>query len=258
LPSVSLCFPVWNEESTVARVLEEAHALASEAGLDFELIVCDDGSTDATYAAIQQVAVRIPDLQVLRHDTNEGIRATFEHLYSVSRKEFVFLNSTDGQWDTRILLDMLPRTCEWDVIIASRRRKPYRPVRHVISWGFNVIPLLLFGVRTVDAGAVKLQQREIIERFRLVSRSPFTEAERIVRARRAGYTYTYFPIEGMPRTSGRERGADWKSVRDGLLDVPRVWWAINVADRRAAREAGRGQALPRGRRALPTPPTAAD
>jgi dolichol-phosphate mannosyltransferase len=162
-----------HEEASIRRVVEEAHAIATEAGLGFELIVCDDGSRDATYAELTKVAARLPRLRCLRHSANRGIRATFEHLYSEATKDFVFLNATDGQWDTRVLVDMLPLTRDWDVIIASRRRKPYGPVRQLISWGFNAIPPLPFGVRTVDAGAVKLQRREIIERFRLVSHSPF-------------------------------------------------------------------------------------
>ena len=52
----------------------------------------------------------IPALRVIHHRQNRGIYETFERLYGESTKEFVFLNSTDGQWDTRILLDMLPLT----------------------------------------------------------------------------------------------------------------------------------------------------
>jgi glycosyltransferase involved in cell wall biosynthesis len=228
---VSLCFPAFNEEASIRSVVEEAHAIATEAGLDFELIVCDDGSRDATYAELTRVAARLPRLRCLRHPVNLGIRATFEHLYSEATKDFVFLNATDGQWDTRVLVDMLPLTRDWDVIIASRRRKPYGPVRQLISWGFNAIPPLLFGVRTVDAGAVKLQRREIIERFRLVSHSPFSEVERMVRATRAGYRYTHLPCDVAQRASGRERGANWSNVFEAVLDVGRVWFALNWAER---------------------------
>jgi glycosyltransferase involved in cell wall biosynthesis len=224
MPSVSLCFPAYNEEASIGPVVEEAHRLATEAGLDF--IVCDDGSIDRTADEVDRLADSLPGVRAVHHAVNRGIRATFEHLYALASKEFVFLNSTDRQWDTRILLDMLPLTRDWDVVIAARRQKPYTPLRHVISWVFNAIPAVVFGVRTIDAGAVKLQRREIIERFPLVSRSPFTEVERIVRASRAGYRYTCFPVEVRARRSGRETGADWKNVCAGVLDVARVWWDL--------------------------------
>jgi glycosyltransferase involved in cell wall biosynthesis len=228
LPGVSVCFPAYNEQDTIAGVLEEAHALVADAGIDYEILVCDDGSTDRTGAIIDALAARIPRMRVIHHPRNLGIHDTFEHLYRETTKTFVFLNSTDRQWDTRILLDMLPLTRDYDVIIASRIEKYYRVDRRFVSWGFNVVPRLLFGVSTYDAGAVKLVRREIIERFALVSRSPFSEAERLIRAARAGYRVLNRPTRTSPRRSGRARGISRTLVKDALLDVPRVWRALRA------------------------------
>ncbi len=95
-----------------------------------------------------------------------------------------------------------------------------------MSWGFNLVPRLLFGVATRDAGAVKLVRREIIDRFTLVSRSPFSEAERLVRAARAGYRITEHPTATKPRERGRSRGASRRLVLEALGDVWRVWRAL--------------------------------
>ena len=121
---------------------------------------------------------------------------------------------------------MLPLTGAWDVIIAARRHKHYGVRRSLISWGFNLLPRLLFGVTTGDAGAVKLVRREIIMRFELISRSPFSEAERLIRASRAGYRIMQRPTETFPRRRGRARGLSGRLVIDALLDVPKVWWAM--------------------------------
>jgi glycosyltransferase involved in cell wall biosynthesis len=231
-PSVSVCFPAYNEEATIGGVLEEAHGLLAASGLDYEILVCNDGSRDRTGPIVDEIARRIPRLRAIHHPQNRGIHDTFEHLYRESTCEFVFLNSTDRQWDTRILLDMIPLTSEWDVIIASRRRKHYGVARTVISSGFNLLPRLLFGVRTEDAGAVKLVRREIIERCPLVSRSPFSEAERLIRAARAGYRITVRPVMTAPRHTGRSRGVSAALVIESLRDVVRVWWALRHAPRR--------------------------
>jgi glycosyltransferase involved in cell wall biosynthesis len=226
-----VCFPAYNEEGTIAGVLEEAHELLAGSGLDYEIIVCNDASADRTGEIVNEIVARVPRMIAIHHAQNRGIHDTFERLYREAKKEFVFLNSTDRQWDTRILLDMLPMTGDWDIIVASRRRKYYGLVRTMISWGFNQIPLLVFGVRTVDAGAVKLVRREIIERFELVSRSPFSEAERMIRAARAGYRITARPTVTSPRRGGRPRGVHRGLVRQSLLDVPRVWRALGDESR---------------------------
>lgn len=240
-PSVSVCFPAYNEEATIAGVLEEAGALLAPSGLDYEILVCNDGSSDRTGAIIDEVCARLPHARVIHHDRNLGIRETFEHLYRSAVKEFVFLNSTDRQWQTAVLFDLLPLTAGWDVVIAARTLKHYGAGRRLVSWGFNVVPRVLFGVRTADAGAVKIVRREIITRFELVSRSPFNEAERLIRAARAGYRITAVPTDTRPRQRGRARGLSPRLLASAMADVARVWWALRT---------------PSGRAPIPAPPAA--
>jgi hypothetical protein len=122
-------------------------------------------------------------------------------------------------------------------VIAARRHKHYRPIRAAVSWAFNTIPQVLFGVRTRDAGAVKLVRREIIERFDLVSRSPFSEAERLIRAARAGYRITERPTDTQPRQHGRSGGAKRRLIGEALRDVVRVWRALREEPAAARRPA---------------------
>ena len=226
LPSVSVCFPCFNEEATIADVLLEARELLSASGLDYEILVCNDCSTDRTGAIIADVRKQIPELRVLTHEVNRGIFRTFEDLYAAASKDYVFLNSTDRQWDTRLVFDMLPLTKDHDVIITSRTNKPYGPLRAVVSWGFNVLPRVLFGTPTYDAGSVKLTKREIIQRFPLVSTTPFSEAERLIRAARAGYRICEFPVEVTARKHGPTRGVNVRVMGRSLVDVARVWRAL--------------------------------
>ena len=143
LPSVSVCFPCFNEEATIADVLLEAHELLAAAALDYEILVCNDGSTDRSGAKIAEVQKQIPELRVLTHEDNRGIFRTFEDLYAAASKDYVFLNSTDRQWDTRLVFDMLPLARDHDVIITRRTNKPYGPLRAIVSWGFNALPRVL-------------------------------------------------------------------------------------------------------------------
>jgi glycosyltransferase involved in cell wall biosynthesis len=228
LPSVSVCFPAYNEEATIECVLTEAHDLLSASGLDYEILVCDDGSVDRTGRIVETVAGHLSRMRVLHNPGNQGIRATFERLYRESSKDFVFLNSTDQQWETRVLFDLLPLTSEFDIVIATRNDKHYGLGRRLVSGVFNLIPVVLFGVRTYDAGAVKLVRREIIERFALVSRSPFSEAERLIRAARAGYRIAAYPVHVAERRTGRERGVSLRALTQALADVIRVWWLLRI------------------------------
>ncbi len=230
LPSVSLCFPAYNEEETLEGVIRDAHQLMAGSGVVYEILICNDGSTDGTGRVADACERELPNLRVFHNQKNLGICRTFEFLYSRADKDFVFLNSTDGQWSTSIVLDMLRMTANWDVIIAGRKNKHYGPARSLISKAFNQIPVMLFQTRTYDAGAVKLVKREIITRFPLVSRSPFSEAERLIYAARAGYRITLLPVDTSPRETGQARGVKFGVVCGAILDVFRVWWVLAGQD----------------------------
>lgn len=174
------------------------------------------------------MASRLSHIRVLHNPGNLGIRSTFERLYREASKDFVFLNSTDQQWETSVLFDMLPLTSKFDIVIAIRKDKHYGPLRRFGSWVFNVVPVVLFGVKTYHAGAVKLVRREIIERFALVSRSRFSEAERLIRSAHAGYRIAAYPVHVEERRTDRARGVSLSAVTEALKDVMRVWWILRI------------------------------
>ena len=229
LPSVSVCFPAYNEEATIASVLEEAHLLLSSSGLDYEILVCNDGSTDSTKTIIEELGSRLSQFRFFNNPHNLGINRTFELLYSNAQKQFVFLNSTDRQWKTGILFEMLPLTTEWDIVIASRKNKHYGAFRSFLSRVYNLVPLFLFGTQTFDAGAVKIVRREIIERFPLVSISSFSEAERLIRAGKAGYKITEYPVDVSVRKEGRSNSVKLPVFPGIIRDIFCVWCSLRCA-----------------------------
>ena len=226
-PSVSVGFPVYNEEATINEVLREAHELLSKSGLDYEIIICNDGSTDRSSEIIEDFARQFPNIRLINHPRNLGIHASFERLNKEARNDLVFINASDRQWNTSILLDMLPLIERGDIIIASRKQKHYSPLRKLISWGFNKINFMLFGVHTFDAGAVKLMKREVIEKTPIISKSPFSEAERLIRASKAGYRIINHPVDVSPRKTGHSRGVRFSVILAALRDVLKVWYSIN-------------------------------
>ena len=227
LPSVSVGFLIYNEEKTVEEVLRQAHQLLSQSEIEYEILVCDDGSTDHSLDIIENFAKKHPHFRIINHSRNLGIHAALEDLYKNAKNDFVFINAVDKQWKTGILFDMLPLTKDADIIIASRKKKPYGLFRSFVSWGFNKASSVLFGVDTFDAGSVKLIKREIIERFPLISKSPFSEAERIIRASKAGYRIIDYPVRVFPRKTGRASGVKPKVLLGAFIDVFRVWYSLH-------------------------------
>ena len=118
----------------------------------------------------------------------------------------------------------------YDMVIGKRPQKHYTLCRAAISRAFNLLPWLLFGVATHDAGSIKLVRRELLQ-IPLASRGPFREAERIIRAQRRGYRIGMLVVDNQPRRGGKASGARWGLVGQAVLDLLRCWWHIVLCRR---------------------------
>src|SRR5439155_11065455 len=71
-PGLSVFFPAYNDSGTIASMVIRAVQAASELTPDFEIIVVNDGSSDATAAVADEVARAYPNVRVIRHPRNRG------------------------------------------------------------------------------------------------------------------------------------------------------------------------------------------
>jgi glycosyltransferase involved in cell wall biosynthesis len=228
-PELSVAMPVYNEEQALPEVLDEALATLAAAPFTSEIVLVDDASTDGSLAILEAFQRRHPEvtIRILRHERNRGIAAACATLFAAARGRYVFLNASDGQCRTAECLPMMELRGRCDLVVGRRTAKHYTLRRALISRAFNLLPQLLFGVRTHDAGSIKLVRRDLLQ-IPLVSRGPFREAERIIRARRRGCRIGVVEVENRPRRGGRATGARWGLIAQALLDLARCWWRIVV------------------------------
>jgi glycosyltransferase involved in cell wall biosynthesis len=226
-PELSVVMPVYNEEQALPEVLTEALCALAAAPFSYEIVLVDDASTDSSLSimeAFQQEHLDVT-IRILRHERNRGIAAACATLFAAACGRYVFLNGSDGQCKTAECLRMMELRDRFDVVIGRRMAKHYTLRRAVISRAFNLLPRLLFGVPTHDAGSIKLVRRDLLH-IQLVSRGPFREAERIIRARRRGHRIGVLEVENRPRRGGQATGARWSLVGQAFLDLLRCWWRI--------------------------------
>jgi succinoglycan biosynthesis protein ExoO len=93
-PLVSITMPAYNREDSIGRALDSALAQTFE---DFEVVVVDDGSRDATLAVAHGYAERDPRVKVFRNERNLGIARTRNHALSRSTGRYITpLDSDDA------------------------------------------------------------------------------------------------------------------------------------------------------------------
>lgn len=223
---LSVVMPAYNEQAVIERVILDHVAVLEKlapAMDDWEIVCLDDCSTDRTREALGRLQQSVGKLRVILHSRNEGIYASFAHLYREARGNMIYSTGSDGQWPAehlkRLFESMLAGA---DLVVGVRinRREVYSLCRRLLSFAYNWLSALVFGVPVRDAGSIKLGRREAFT-FDLISRSPFSEAERIIRAHREGWKVAFVSIDFQARSTGKASGASWKNTLASLRDLVR-------------------------------------
>ena len=228
---LSLIMPVYNEAECLRRVLDEALETTDRAPFTCEIIAVDDASEDGSASILQEYQRRHPRrIRVLRHQTNRGIAAAFRTLDAAARGAYIFLIGSDGQWRMDECRRMMAMRDKYEVVVGRRASKKYSLMRKVISGAYNFLPVILFGVRTYDAGSIKLYRADVAL-IPLISRGVFDEAERLIRAQRRGLRIGAIDVEHLPRKGGRAIGVSYRLLFQAAGDLARCWWDIVILGR---------------------------
>jgi len=206
--SLSVFFPCYNEAGNIERVVARSVELLDELVADWEIIIVDDGSGDATGQIADRLAAGDQHIRVVHHERNCGYGMALRSGFAAATRPYVFYTDGDGQFDIADLRKLLERLGEADIINGYRTHRQDSLVRRLngACWGWLVQRVLRFRCRDVDS-AFKLYRREIFDRIELKSAGALIDAEILARAVREGYTITSVPVRHLPRRTGRQTGA---------------------------------------------------
>jgi glycosyltransferase involved in cell wall biosynthesis len=216
-PLVSILVPAYNEAATVVSVLE---AVREKVPFRTEVIVVDDGSTDATAA----LAEGVPGTIVIRQGANRGKGAAVRTGIERSTGDIVLIQDADLEYDPvdiPRLLDPLTRGVA-DVVFGSRLRGG-EPQRAHLFWHYagNKFLSLLTGVlynttlSDMEVG-YKAFLGDLIRSIELVSDDFAIEPEMTAKLLRRNVRVYEVPISYYGRTFDEGKKITW---RDGLTAV---------------------------------------
>lgn len=206
--SISVFFPCYNEQDNVARTTERAIAVLDGLNADYEVIIVDDGSSDATGRVADEIVSRNSRVKVVHHPTNLGYGAALQSGFKAATKKLVFYTDGDGQFDMSEMPPLLPLSEKYDIVSCYRLNRQDNLMRKINAWCWTKLVCLLFGmkVRDIDC-AFKLYKREIFDNIKMQSAGALIDAEILARAVRRGYTITQKGVHHYPRTAGVQTGA---------------------------------------------------
>jgi glycosyltransferase involved in cell wall biosynthesis len=225
--TLSVFFPAYNEAENIREAVEEARRVCAQSPYvsEFEIIVVNDGSRDATLRIAQELAKRYREVHVVDHGTNRGYGAALKSGIAAATKEYIFFTDADLQFDITELQNLLIHLERYSVVIGYRapRRDPF--MRLLNARGWNTLNRLLFGLRIRDIDcAFKVFRRELIQKLPLRSGGAMLSAEILIRLSREGITIKEVPVSHLPRRAGSPTGAKPSVILRAFSEMMRLYW----------------------------------
>lgn len=194
---------------------DAARALASS----FELIVCDDGSTDGTWAELQRSCLEVAELRLLRNASRQGIPPTMKRLYAEARGEWIYFTPADGQVPAAALEPMWGIR-EGAALVVGRRVPRRDPAsRVVIAQLYSGLLRRIFRLPVHDIDSVKLYRSEELRSAPPRSDSNFFEAEILITLCSRRRVVREVDIPHRPRIAGVAEGVTPAGAFLAMRDV---------------------------------------
>jgi dolichol-phosphate mannosyltransferase len=213
---LSVIIPAYNEERTIGSILK--NIFDQRFDFSFEVIVVDDGSTDATSIAVKDTGL---DVRYFRQEPNQGKGAAIRRGLKEVKGTYTIIQDADCEYDPgdfRALMQPL-LSGKATVVYGSRIRKPGNPYSYaryywggrLLSWATNI----LYGSHITDEPTCyKVMKTDLLLSLGLACRGFEFCPEVTAKILRKNIPIVEVPISYIPRTKEEGKKICWK---DGVI-----------------------------------------
>lgn len=206
--SITAIVPAYNSAANLFPVVTGLLDVLLDVVPEFDVVIVDDGSTDATARLADELAAQHEEVSVLHHARHEGRGSAWRQGIASASNHYVLLLHADTQIHLREIERLVQWNDQYDLVLGVRTRRAYRWQRGLSGFGSRLLVRALFGLRVKDVNCdFKLCRTQVLRRLSLHCTGPAINTEILVRALQVGASY-------------REVGLAHTQHRPG-----RRWWA---------------------------------
>jgi dolichol-phosphate mannosyltransferase len=225
-PTLSICVPVFNEAENLPLLHEAIANVVDPAGIDVELILVDDGSTDGSWQAIQKLVAKDPRVRGIRFRKNCGESAASDAGLRAARGQYVMTMDADLQNDPKDITKFLEALAKGpDCVCGTRvasRGKGDNFVRVASSRIANWVRNKLSDEQISDAGCTyRAFKRECVKKLKL-----YRGLHRFIPTllKMEGFTVVEIPVSNNPRLHGESKYGVWNRLFKSFRDLLAIRW----------------------------------
>jgi glycosyltransferase involved in cell wall biosynthesis len=233
LSSVTAFFPAYNDAGTIpSMVIMALKALPQVTG-DYEVVVCNDGSSDYTAEVLAELEQVYPALRVVTHPTNRGYGAALRTGFANATKDWIFYTDGDAQYDPHELVKLAEALDQAggqaDVVNGYKISRSDPLHRVVIGRLYHYFVRLVFGLPLRDTDCdFRLFRRSVFERVTLESDSGTIALEMVKRFADAGCRFIEVPVHHYHRAYGQSQFFNLRRLVRTAVQLTELWWKLVV------------------------------
>ena len=227
---LTVFFPAYNDSGTIASLVIMAVQAARQLTPDFEVIVVNDGSADATPRILAELAQLYPEVRIITHQQNRGYGGALRSGFASAQKDIVFYTDGDAQYDPSEMALLWGRFGpDVDLVNGYKisRSDPWHRV--VIGRVYHYTVKWLFGLRVRDVDCdFRMMRRSIFDRVHLEKNSGVICLEMMKKIQDAGFRIAEVPVHHYHRAYGRSQFFNLGRVVRTVADVLKLWHALVI------------------------------
>ena len=219
-PTLSVVVLAYNEVDTLERTSQELLETVERIGVDAEIVMVDDGSTDGTGAVADQLAEADARVRVIHHQPNLGLGGVYRTGFTQARGVYLTFFPADGQFPASIIGEFLPRMTDHDMVLGYLPRRDSSLVAKGLSLAERALYRILLG-RMPRFQGILMFRRSLLSRYSLQSqgRGWAVLLEFIIRCARDECRIVNVPTDIRPRTHGTSKVNNLRTIWSNVLQV---------------------------------------
>lgn len=222
---LSIIIPVYNEEDTISEIIKKIEDI--DFGIDKEIIIVDDGSTDNTSNILKEIK-NFDNIKIFYHKKNQGKGAALRTGIANSTGDIIAIQDADLEYNPEQIKNLIEPILENKCLIVYGSRflkknpvlyKKYYLGNKIISSFIS----LIFRKKVTDSyTCYKIFHKKLLKDITLKSKGFEIEAELTCKFLKKGYKILELPIDYKPRSLKQGKKIKFKDAIKGILTILKI------------------------------------
>jgi dolichol-phosphate mannosyltransferase len=217
--SISIVIPALNEEVVVEGVVRDIAKQVAASFADYEIILIDDGSTDATGDIMDRLAAELPNVRSIRNPGNIGLGSSYQRGLAEARKNYLMMLCGDGGMPAASLPPIFAAVGSADIVApyVTNLKQIKSSVRYFTSRTYTNLLNILFGQKIKYYNGLPVHRVDLLRQLRINSSGFGFQGEILTKLLRSGCSMTEVGVLGAEMT----KNSSAVSLK-GMINIAKV------------------------------------